>query len=271
MCRKRKHRGPSTHSSSVLYCTRAMSESRVKTSNKQALGLRERTVHTRAHTPEPSPVQRGPSPMPQRLYAAWSWQTSHNERGLVVIKMRVCAALAEHAWCDWCSESGSSSSGITHKRTLLTAGFLLGSRLSGYYDIPIPFCPGDVALPSARLGSVLVFRVDSSLFVLGPSLVSRIAGLHPAPLDPRVSRFWDGSQWANRVINNRSHATAFCTKNTTPALTGKTETGPYVVVKMCSLALFPPPLPSGNTTLCESNNELLSGPNSDQTVQDTII
>uniref|UniRef100_A0A673AQ42 Aladin seven-bladed propeller domain-containing protein n=1 Tax=Sphaeramia orbicularis TaxID=375764 RepID=A0A673AQ42_9TELE len=30
---------------------------------------------------------------------------------------------------------------------------------------------------------------------------------------------------------------------------------------MCSLALFPPPLPSGHTTLCESNNELLSGVN----------
>ncbi|KAM3871910.1 aladin [Diretmus argenteus] len=28
---------------------------------------------------------------------------------------------------------------------------------------------------------------------------------------------------------------------------------------MCSLGLFPPPLPSGQTTLCESNNELLSG------------
>ncbi|XP_034551415.1 aladin isoform X1 [Notolabrus celidotus] len=28
---------------------------------------------------------------------------------------------------------------------------------------------------------------------------------------------------------------------------------------MCSLALFPPPLSSGQTTLCESNNELLSG------------
>lgn len=28
---------------------------------------------------------------------------------------------------------------------------------------------------------------------------------------------------------------------------------------MCSLALFPPPLPSGHTTLCESNNQLLSG------------
>ncbi|XP_003963523.1 aladin [Takifugu rubripes] len=27
---------------------------------------------------------------------------------------------------------------------------------------------------------------------------------------------------------------------------------------MCSLALFPPPLPAGQTTLCESNNELLS-------------
>uniref|UniRef100_A0A665VS60 Aladin seven-bladed propeller domain-containing protein n=1 Tax=Echeneis naucrates TaxID=173247 RepID=A0A665VS60_ECHNA len=28
---------------------------------------------------------------------------------------------------------------------------------------------------------------------------------------------------------------------------------------MCSLALFPPPMPPGHTTLCESNNELLSG------------
>uniref|UniRef100_A0A669DIT7 Achalasia, adrenocortical insufficiency, alacrimia n=1 Tax=Oreochromis niloticus TaxID=8128 RepID=A0A669DIT7_ORENI len=28
---------------------------------------------------------------------------------------------------------------------------------------------------------------------------------------------------------------------------------------MCSLALFPPPLPYGQTTVCESNNELLSG------------
>lgn len=28
---------------------------------------------------------------------------------------------------------------------------------------------------------------------------------------------------------------------------------------MCSLALFPPPLPYGESTLCESNNELLSG------------
>ncbi|KAM4562856.1 aladin [Odontesthes bonariensis] len=33
---------------------------------------------------------------------------------------------------------------------------------------------------------------------------------------------------------------------------------------MCSLALFPPPLPSGQTTLCESNNELLSGTNSEE-------
>uniref|UniRef100_A0A673APM4 Aladin seven-bladed propeller domain-containing protein n=1 Tax=Sphaeramia orbicularis TaxID=375764 RepID=A0A673APM4_9TELE len=32
---------------------------------------------------------------------------------------------------------------------------------------------------------------------------------------------------------------------------------------MCSLALFPPPLPSGHTTLCESNNELLSGASSE--------
>ncbi|XP_061760585.1 aladin [Nerophis ophidion] len=30
---------------------------------------------------------------------------------------------------------------------------------------------------------------------------------------------------------------------------------------MCSLSLFTPPLPSGHTTLCESNNELLSGSN----------
>lgn len=29
--------------------------------------------------------------------------------------------------------------------------------------------------------------------------------------------------------------------------------------KMCSLALFPPPLPPGEITLCEANNELLSG------------
>ncbi|XP_029012896.1 aladin isoform X2 [Betta splendens] len=32
---------------------------------------------------------------------------------------------------------------------------------------------------------------------------------------------------------------------------------------MCSLALFPPPLPSGQTTLCESNNELLPGTSTD--------
>lgn len=38
---------------------------------------------------------------------------------------------------------------------------------------------------------------------------------------------------------------------------------------MCSLALFPPPLPSGNTTLCESNNELLSGPNTEMHKQDS--
>uniref|UniRef100_A0A8C6ULP4 Achalasia, adrenocortical insufficiency, alacrimia n=1 Tax=Neogobius melanostomus TaxID=47308 RepID=A0A8C6ULP4_9GOBI len=38
---------------------------------------------------------------------------------------------------------------------------------------------------------------------------------------------------------------------------------------MCSLALFPPPLPSGNTTLCESNNELLSGLNGEDTFQDS--
>uniref|UniRef100_A0A8C6UIG2 Achalasia, adrenocortical insufficiency, alacrimia n=1 Tax=Neogobius melanostomus TaxID=47308 RepID=A0A8C6UIG2_9GOBI len=38
---------------------------------------------------------------------------------------------------------------------------------------------------------------------------------------------------------------------------------------MCSLALFPPPLPSGNTTLCESNNELLSGLNGEDTFQVT--
>uniref|UniRef100_A0A7N6A0H4 Aladin seven-bladed propeller domain-containing protein n=1 Tax=Anabas testudineus TaxID=64144 RepID=A0A7N6A0H4_ANATE len=32
---------------------------------------------------------------------------------------------------------------------------------------------------------------------------------------------------------------------------------------MCSLALFPPPLPSGQTTMCESNNELLPGTNTE--------
>ena len=32
---------------------------------------------------------------------------------------------------------------------------------------------------------------------------------------------------------------------------------------MCSLALFPPPLPSGQTTLYESNNELVAGTTSD--------
>ncbi|XP_005731813.1 aladin isoform X1 [Pundamilia nyererei] len=38
---------------------------------------------------------------------------------------------------------------------------------------------------------------------------------------------------------------------------------------MCSLALFPPPLPYGQTTVCESNNELLSGSSSeDQLKQD---
>nr|XP_020466247.1 aladin isoform X4 [Monopterus albus] len=30
-------------------------------------------------------------------------------------------------------------------------------------------------------------------------------------------------------------------------------------LKMCSLALFPPPLPRGQTTLCEANNEMLPG------------
>lgn len=32
----------------------------------------------------------------------------------------------------------------------------------------------------------------------------------------------------------------------------------YSGLKMCSLSLFPPPLPIGQTTVCESNNELLS-------------
>ncbi|XP_061651564.1 aladin [Phyllopteryx taeniolatus] len=36
---------------------------------------------------------------------------------------------------------------------------------------------------------------------------------------------------------------------------------------MCSLALFPPPLPSGQTTLCESNNELLTGTNVEDRLQ----
>lgn len=34
--------------------------------------------------------------------------------------------------------------------------------------------------------------------------------------------------------------------------------GLYWRLKMCSLSLFPPPLPIGQTTVCESNNELLS-------------
>ncbi|MEQ2170881.1 hypothetical protein GOODEAATRI_004885, partial [Goodea atripinnis] len=38
---------------------------------------------------------------------------------------------------------------------------------------------------------------------------------------------------------------------------------------MCSLALFPPPLPPGQTTLCESNNELLSGANNSEERQDS--
>lgn len=34
--------------------------------------------------------------------------------------------------------------------------------------------------------------------------------------------------------------------------------GVYSGLKMCSLSLFPPPLPIGQTTVCEANNELLS-------------
>lgn len=40
--------------------------------------------------------------------------------------------------------------------------------------------------------------------------------------------------------------------------TSRVQWQSFTVLKMCSLALFPPPLPSGQTTLCESNNELLS-------------
>ncbi|XP_015246165.1 PREDICTED: aladin [Cyprinodon variegatus] len=40
---------------------------------------------------------------------------------------------------------------------------------------------------------------------------------------------------------------------------------------MCSLALFPPPLPAGQSTLCESNNELLSGANSSDDRQDSSL
>ncbi|XP_057686403.1 aladin isoform X2 [Corythoichthys intestinalis] len=36
---------------------------------------------------------------------------------------------------------------------------------------------------------------------------------------------------------------------------------------MCSLALFPPPLPPGQTTFCESNNELLTGSNAEELLQ----
>lgn len=38
-------------------------------------------------------------------------------------------------------------------------------------------------------------------------------------------------------------------------------------MKMCSLALFPPPLPSGQTTLCESNNQLVSGTTTEDRLQ----
>ncbi|XP_054902206.1 aladin isoform X1 [Poeciliopsis prolifica] len=38
---------------------------------------------------------------------------------------------------------------------------------------------------------------------------------------------------------------------------------------MCSLALFPPPLSPGQTTLCESNNELLSGANNSEARRDS--
>lgn len=40
---------------------------------------------------------------------------------------------------------------------------------------------------------------------------------------------------------------------------------------MCSLALFPPPLPVGQTTLCESNNELLSRTANEDQVQQVRI
>uniref|UniRef100_A0A1A8MLQ2 Achalasia, adrenocortical insufficiency, alacrimia n=1 Tax=Nothobranchius pienaari TaxID=704102 RepID=A0A1A8MLQ2_9TELE len=42
------------------------------------------------------------------------------------------------------------------------------------------------------------------------------------------------------------------------------------MAKMCSLALFPP-LPYGQITLCESNNELLSGTSSNEALKQDFI
>lgn len=78
--------------------------------------------------------------------------------------------------------------------------FLFNQHLTGYYDIPIPFCLVDVALSSEGVGSVFYLSViiSESLFFFGPGCL-----LYFQCLYPRVSRYWDGSQRTNCVINNR--------------------------------------------------------------------
>lgn len=50
--------------------------------------------------------------------------------------------------------------------------FLFNQHLTGYYDIPIPFCPVDVALSSEGVGSVFYLSVitSKSLFSFSPGL-----------------------------------------------------------------------------------------------------
>lgn len=63
-----------------------------------------------------------------------------------------------------------------------------------------PFCLVDVALSSERVGSAfyLAVVVNKSLRFVGPGCFLYFQSLYP-----RVSRYWDGSQWVNCVINNR--------------------------------------------------------------------
>lgn len=63
-----------------------------------------------------------------------------------------------------------------------------------------PFCLVDVALSSEGVGSAFYLSVikSESFFLFGPGCLLYLQSLYP-----RVSRYWDGSQRANRVINNR--------------------------------------------------------------------
>ena len=172
-------------------------------------------------------VRESASPMPTMLHAKWkcrSVRTIHSALASAHTHISWCGALRLHKY-DFFFSSQRSSTAIRFLAASVAWCSVSGvnapapSRRHHTYPVPCHLIPNSIGIKpdsmtfpylSARLMSrcqvkgwarlsVWSLGASRSLFFSGPGCLS----CSPGPPYPQVSRYWDGSQRANCVINNR--------------------------------------------------------------------